>query len=520
VPDRVALLVCEHLQEEARRSIGPAIAGDVELSVYPAACGRARQRDDAAMRSAVRLAADGFDVHVIGGSCLAAGHPTEPPAPGVHLHCVDPCAKLFVSGTVADRLVDGGAYLVTPGWLRTWKQVVREWGFDDATARDFFRDSASSIALIDTLHDAASPGELRELADFVGIPADVIPAGLDLLSGRLDGIVESWRWQRERGAFEAARSASNRRIADHRLVHDVLGKIVTIRSEADLVAAMFDTFSMLFAPETMVYRPLHHGKAGEAVPWPAEAPTGDPEPLEAVGPDAPCAWTRSGNGFTLYLRHAAEALASVELRQIACPQFREHYQELAVTLAQMCGLAIAYTRGYQELKHMARTDELTGVANRRRFFEVAERQFSLARRHGYRLCVVMLDIDHFKSVNDTHGHAMGDAVLRRVARTCQHAVRATDVLGRYGGEEFAVVLHATDEAGARLAAERMRRSVEELTFETPLGTLRVTISLGVAESAPGRELEPEIVRADAALYAAKTTGRNRVCCADPPRSGP
>jgi two-component system cell cycle response regulator len=109
-------------------------------------------------------------------------------------------------------------------------------------------------------------------------------------------------------------------------------------------------------------------------------------------------------------------------------------------------------------------------------------------------------------VNDGYGHATGDTVLRGVARACQGAIRVTDILGRYGGEEF---------AGALVAAERMRAKVEALAVETAQGPLRVTISLGVAESAPEHALGPELGRADAALDRAKETGRNRVCSAEP-----
>jgi two-component system cell cycle response regulator len=118
-------------------------------------------------------------------------------------------------------------------------------------------------------------------------------------------------------------------------------------------------------------------------------------------------------------------------------------------------------------------------------------------------------------VNDGYGHATGDTVLRGVARACQGAIRVTDILGRYGGEEFAAVLHETDLAGALVAAERMRAKVEALAVETAQGPLRVTISLGVAESAPEHALGPELGRADAALDRAKETGRNRVCSAEP-----
>jgi diguanylate cyclase (GGDEF)-like protein len=387
-------------------------------------------------------------------------------------------------------------------------------GFEPDGARQFFQESVTRIVLVDTLDDPASQNELRELAEFLGMPAEVAACGVDLFAALLGTIVESWRWRCERRELETIQAAANRRLGDYGLVHDTLGRLVTIQSETELVAVMFELFSMLFAPESIVYRPVHRGERGEAVRWPEDAPADDGESAEFVVSGEESASIGSNTGLALRFCHMAETLAVVELRQVACPQYQEHYLALGVTLAQLCGLAVANARNYQALQHLAGTDELTGLSNRRRFFALAQHQFMLARRHAYRLCVIMFDIDHFKKVNDTYGHAMGDRVLRKVARTCEGSVRATDLMGRYGGEEFVVLLHETDAAGARVAAERMRASVEALVFETPQGTLRVTISLGVAESAPGRELDAEIARADAALYQAKGQGRNRLCCAE------
>jgi len=133
---------------------------------------------------------------------------------------------------------------------------------------------------------------------------------------------------------------------------------------------------------------------------------------------------------------------------------------------------------------------------------------------GQPVSAIMLDIDHFKQVNDTYGHAIGDQVLRAVAKRCGESIRDIDVLGRYGGEEFAVILPSTDLPGAETMAERLRRSVADAPVPTERGDITVTISLGVASSAQGQDDEEDVAallnRADAAMYAAKQAGRNRV----------
>lgn len=165
---------------------------------------------------------------------------------------------------------------------------------------------------------------------------------------------------------------------------------------------------------------------------------------------------------------------------------------------------------------LANTDGLTGAVSRRHFHELGGRELSRAARNGQRLAVMILDIDHFKSVNDAHGHAAGDLVLQAFARTCQAQLRGTDVLGRLGGEEFAVLLPDTDLAGASIVAERIRASVAGAPVaagDNP--RIGITVSIGIAaRTAAGASLDALLVAADEALYAAKHGGRNRAVASD------
>lgn len=165
------------------------------------------------------------------------------------------------------------------------------------------------------------------------------------------------------------------------------------------------------------------------------------------------------------------------------------------------------------LQELADTDSLTGLVNRRKFMELAAHDIGLAQRHGHALSLILFDLDHFKQINDVYGHAAGDTVLADVARKCLEAVRQTDIVARWGGEEFAVLMPETDQEGARLMAERLREILRGLR---PLEgqEVRTTASFGVAErGGDGREesFERLAARADACLYRAKREGRDRVC---------
>ncbi len=166
----------------------------------------------------------------------------------------------------------------------------------------------------------------------------------------------------------------------------------------------------------------------------------------------------------------------------------------------------------QEIDSLARVDALTGLATRGHFFEVAERDLDRCRRYAHPLAVIVLDLDHFKVVNDTFGHAFGDRVLQAVAGQILANVREADAAGHFGGGEFAVVLPETNREAALQVGERLRSFIESLRIDAPIGRLSVTVSAGIAATAAPETttLDDLLAYADTALLAAKEAGRNRV----------
>jgi diguanylate cyclase (GGDEF)-like protein len=162
------------------------------------------------------------------------------------------------------------------------------------------------------------------------------------------------------------------------------------------------------------------------------------------------------------------------------------------------------------LQRMATRDQLTGAHNRHAFFQRAKNELARAKRFGHPLAVIMCDLDHFKEVNDTHGHAIGDEVLRTFALRCRADFRQTDIFARMGGEEFAALLVETDAEQALEAAGRIRSSAANRPIPTEVGELTVTVSIGVTALTAEDSINDLLKRADEALYKAKETGRNSV----------
>jgi diguanylate cyclase (GGDEF)-like protein/PAS domain S-box-containing protein len=190
--------------------------------------------------------------------------------------------------------------------------------------------------------------------------------------------------------------------------------------------------------------------------------------------------------------------------------YTEMHRDILELLAVNVAIALENARLFDEVQQLAITDPVTHLFNRRKFDELAIKEFDRSRRYGRSLCAIMIDLDHFKLVNDTYGHLIGDQVLVQLASCYKQNVRNIDVLARFGGEEFVIILPETAAAEAFAMAERLRYETDQLKIKTKKGIIQVTISLGVVEQDEScKNLTELISRADRAMYASKHAGRNK-----------
>ena len=198
------------------------------------------------------------------------------------------------------------------------------------------------------------------------------------------------------------------------------------------------------------------------------------------------------------------------------PEFTNNDLALLEAMANQAAMAVENARLFEEVERLAVTDELTGLNNRRGFFDLGRREMERAQRTHRPVTALMLDLDGFKRINDTFGHAVGDEVLRHLGDRCRLAVRDIDLVGRYGGEEFCVLLPETDLKTALEVAERIRSSIADQPFDTAAGPLAIRISIGLALAGEdgGETVETLLDRADTAMYYVKQEGGNAVKSAD------
>ncbi len=220
---------------------------------------------------------------------------------------------------------------------------------------------------------------------------------------------------------------------------------------------------------------------------------------------------RPGRAMGVPLTVAGKVIGVLTVQDDRPGVFNAEEVRLANLFADQAALAIEKARLYAEVQRLATVDDLTGLLNRRGLWEFGRREFERARRFNRALAVIFLDIDHFKQINDTHGHAIGDQVLRNLSDRLRANTREVDVVARYGGEEFVILLPEVEMPVAAQIAERLRSTMSEIPADTGQGPVKISISLGVVQlTSEVQDLASLLDKADQAMFAAKQHGRNRV----------
>jgi diguanylate cyclase (GGDEF)-like protein/PAS domain S-box-containing protein len=298
----------------------------------------------------------------------------------------------------------------------------------------------------------------------------------------------------------------------------------TLRQERDFIATVIETVDSLIVVVDKQGKILHFNRACELmsgyqreqvldlVLWEALVPPDQADAVKMLFADL-----HHSQVVERYEKHWCTR--NNELRLISWSHATVVDESGAVAYIIGTGVDVTELRWMEEkreqlivqLHDQATRDSLTELFNRRHFFTLAEEAYSLALSEHRDLAMIMLDIDHFKRVNDTYGHGVGDQVLCNVAEQCRRNLREEDIIGRYGGEEFAIILVQTSLAEALVIAERLRLALAETPIKTSYGTVQITLSIGVAAmTVQTTQLADILNEADLALYCAKRNGRNRV----------
>lgn len=670
--DRLQILVCKIYQREVSEIIRRRQWSDVDLLLHPQICRKGTGGEGIEVKPGV----------LVLDTCFALKKQSVGES-SAHFYSGE-CFNRIVNRTLVDYLISQGSYVMTPGWLEDWALQIKQWGFDRPMAREFFHESMRKLVLLDTGVNPESSRQLQDVGDYLNMPVENLPVGLDYFDLFLSRAVSDWRFEKSRRDAEDNIASYHRDIADYSMAFDLLMNLTHIRSENEAAVEISDLFTMLFSPGSVTYCSIEDGKLNDQ--YACKLDTNECEALSrwALMENDDYVWTSSGHGFYLRLKYQDKTVAVLCLENLRLPQHKTQYLNLSLSIARLCGLAITNARTFEKLQKaeslarhekeisetlrqvmtelasnldlpdvlarilkslfkvipsanvsifmsdsgrlnfragmqrslrgeiapykpslerfdfdpsrflpasriipdlaqypkmqkyfggdhihgwmgvslilhgeiigylsissseihaysdedaalaqtfanqaaiaienarlfkevqiLAITEPLTGLYNRRRFYNLAETEFKRSFRYKRPLSIVMLDIDYFKRVNDTYGHPVGDQVLIALADCCKKKVRGADLAARYGGEEFVLLLPETNLFSAEALAERLRLEIAAIRIPNDRGDVQITVSLGVACLDEGCEnIEELLRRCDQALYLAKEGGRNCVC---------
>jgi diguanylate cyclase (GGDEF)-like protein len=509
----LTLLCCDNFRPEVEAAVAAEGWTDVTVGTFAPHCGRPPLSWN---ELRPLLGPADTPAVAIGNVCLAGLDTAPSKASAVRLLRLEQCFHMVAGHGLVDEALNRGAYLITPGWLADWRSKLHQMGFDETTGGGFFRESVRELVLLDTGTLADAPDKLAEMAAALGLPGSRLGIGLDPMRHWLGRMVAEWRLEDEQQRASSRQRDQLREIADHKAAMDFLGRLPLLKDEQETIAAIGEMFHLLFAPQVFCYLHVEGGNVRNECDLPPDLIK------QAQELHNEWAWTESGTGFLLRIARADEALGVIIVDQLAFPEHRDRYVNLALSISGVAGLAIDNARTYrrlmelqQELEREAHTDVLTGCVSRRHFLDVMRLELARSRRHEEEVSMLMLDLDHFKAINDLHGHLVGDLVLQKLVQVCTAALRSEDTIGRLGGEEFAILLPETGRDKAMEVAARLCAGVA--AAEVPLDgepAIRFTTSIGVATlTADDFSVSAMLDRADRALYQAKHTGRNRVAAA-------
>jgi two-component system, cell cycle response regulator len=369
----------------------------------------------------------------------------------------------------------------------------RFWARSAGAAAYLFKDRIDDlVGLLPTLLSQAGPPPSG--------PTERVPSPRRTLHERMSAILDT-------ALFDSVIAGEVRALASCGSLSRIFGGLVTLVSDV-LSYRWFAVESA--APGSPVLVHVHSAEA-ERVDAMVRSSLGihPSRPIEIVSDDRAVA----GEGLPVETRQvvfAGESIGRIALAPTSRGLSREEGRILGLVANELGG-SLQMGILYEDAQRLAATDALTSMPNRRAFLDAIETERLRSERHSFPLSVLLLDVDHFKAVNDSRGHAAGDAVLRGIARVLFTVARRTDIVARWGGEEFVIALPQTREAGARVAAERVRRAIEEAKHTLPGGEIiGVTASVGVSSADAPWQPDALIASADSAMYAAKARGRNRV----------
>jgi len=353
IKPKICILVSHNFQKEVEAINELEGFEAVTFVTYPARCGCPHIQADE-LAALIGNPNDYSRIHVIGGCCLTKLGKRS--VKNCQLHQLEQCFSALTSKTLIDSYLQQGSYLMTPGWLANWQLQIARWGFEQQTARDFFREFCTQLVLLDSGVDANSAQYLQEIADFVERPYQIVPVGLDFFRLFLSKIILedqqklTGELENELNVTERELNITRKQNADYSMALDLISQLSQTFTESEIIDRIIDIFAMLFAPQGLYFLSIRDNCPEKLHAWPIPQPDNETLQTQLLHFNEKYSWTESGHGFFLSFKHQNDIVGVMKLDEMAFPEYKEHYLNMATYIVDVCGLAIGNARTYQKIK--------------------------------------------------------------------------------------------------------------------------------------------------------------------------
>ena len=494
---RLNIIVCENLLPEFEEAVQRLGCRDVIITSYRSMCDKKDMGGETAALLKERLESGCDCALICGENCdalkLADGERY------FRVVTLGLCASHFVDVRFAQYVLSKGGYIVSPGWLKDWRRHLERMGFDQETARGFYRESCRELVFFEMNGGEGYKNELRAFSRYLDIPCRVVRVKSDSAFNTVKNIAAEWRLTRRAEAAETASAEASARCAEYASVMDILGRMSSCQSREDAIKSLLSIFTMLMGASEAAFYDMESGYSGlpkEALPLTRNikrkyiSPDGEARFFVSIADDETVYGVVSAGGFIF-------------------PQYTRRYLNFAVGMSRICGLAFSNIENYTrlaksqiELKRKSYQDPLTGLRNRAFYYDMTK-DGTAGNSGGYeKTAVFSFDIDGLKYVNDHFGHLEGDKLIVAASSILKKCFRDSDEVVRMGGDEF---LALVPDCGSVETAERIRKRLEKAVDDYNSGVteahLRVGLSIGYAIRGDETETAQTMLnRADEYMY--------------------
>lgn len=347
---KLCILVCEIFWREAKFIIESEGFTDVMVIPFPPKCVFLNMNWDKIIDALKKANSECNKSYLLSGQCfIGLGEPPEE-FKLCHLYEIEQCLYMILNRDLIDKSIKEGSYILTPGWLEAWRTHMEEWGFDKEIATIFYGETIKKLLLLDTEINDKAIKDIQEFAEFVNLPFEIIPVGLDHFRLFLRKIILDWRLMEKESNLSVNLSSKEQQLADYAMVFDLLGYLSNIMTEENVIDHFFKLFKMLFAPSNIIYVPLIDDKAGP-IHSSSEIHIEDKKIMEMIENfRQDFTWTESDEGFVVGIGSKENQFGVLIFDGITFPEYKEHYLNLTLLIVKALGLAILNARFYKNLE--------------------------------------------------------------------------------------------------------------------------------------------------------------------------